>query len=304
MAEKRTQMARHLFGSSRNHFKLCRPHHRYSHIGGIRPRRSQEMVHCGACIHFFPCSLYFLVHCTLNLYKNSSSIKLILTRAFLFGNWGADSKAASNRRKYLLWSHRRWTSSSSSSLVSLSKCWISLLLQSFLRSEISIFSFTKAGQNGWIIIQLYVMAVQHELVTIVQIISLPVSFLSLARASEVADEVFHYDDRRNDGLNMKNRLLHFATHLLLLSSRLFAAALVTASYNRGLWVFFIFAFPHSYTNMWFSLASWQRLWRWNTLEVIGLRILIPLATRWYIIENTWGVSTKQKQRRKENDAAF
>ena len=33
----------------------------------------------------FPCSLYFLVHCTLNLYKNSSSIKLILTRAFLFG---------------------------------------------------------------------------------------------------------------------------------------------------------------------------------------------------------------------------
>ena len=33
----------------------------------------------------FPCSLYFLIHCTLNLYKNSSSIKLILTRAFLFG---------------------------------------------------------------------------------------------------------------------------------------------------------------------------------------------------------------------------
>ena len=67
-------------------------------------------------------------------------------------------------------------------------------------------------------------------------------FLSLARASVVADEVFHYDDRRNDRLNMKNKLVHFATHLLLLSSRLFAAALVTASYNTGLWVFFIFAF--------------------------------------------------------------
>ena len=39
------------------------------------------------------------------------------------------------------------------------------------------------------------------------------SFLSLARASIVADEVFHYDDRRNDGLNMKNKLKHFATHL-------------------------------------------------------------------------------------------
>ena len=44
---------------------------------------------------------------------------------------------------------------------------------------------------------------------------------------------------------MKNKLVHFATHLLLLSSRLFAAALVTASYNTGLWVFFIiFAFHY------------------------------------------------------------
>ena len=91
------------------------------------------------------------------------------------------------------------------------------------------------------------MAVQQESVTIVQIISLPVSFLSLARASEVADEVFHYDDKRNDRLNMKSRLLHFASHLLLLSSRLFAAALVTASYNTGLWVFFIFAFSRFIT---------------------------------------------------------
>ena len=52
------------------------------------------------------------------------------------------------------------------------------------------------------IIQLYVMAVQQESVTIVQIVSLPVSFLSLARASVVADEVLHYDDRSNDRLNM------------------------------------------------------------------------------------------------------
>ena len=60
---------------------------------------------------------------------------------------------------------------------------------------------------------IHVMAVQQESVTIVKIISLPVSFISLARASIVADEVFHYDDRRNDGLNMKNKLKHFATHL-------------------------------------------------------------------------------------------
>ena len=76
------------------------------------------------------------------------------------------------------------------------------------------------------------MAVQQESVTIVQIISLPVSFLSLARASVVADEVFHYDDRRNNELNMKNELVHFAKHILVLSSRLFAAALVTVMARR------------------------------------------------------------------------
>ena len=43
---------------------------------------------------------------------------------------------------------------------------------------------------------------------------------------------------------MKNKFKHFAPHLLLLSSRLFAAALVTESYNTGLWVFFIFAFHY------------------------------------------------------------
>ena len=74
------------------------------------------------------------------------------------------------------------------------------------------------------ILQLYVVAVQQEPVTIAQITSLRVSFLGLARASVVADEILHYDDRRNDGLNMKNKLLHFVTHLLVLSSRLFAAA--------------------------------------------------------------------------------
>ena len=75
--------------------------------------------------------------------------------------------------------------------------------------------------------------------------SLPLSFLSLAHASIVADQVFHYDDRRSNRLSMKNKLVHFATHLLLLSSRLFAAALVTASYNTGLWVFLIFAFHYT-----------------------------------------------------------
>ena len=98
--------------------------------------------------------------------------------------------------------------------------------------------------HGAIIMHIHVMAVQQESVTIVKIISLAVSFISLALASIVADEVFHYDGRRNNELNMKNKLKQFATHLLLLSSRLFAAALVTASCNTGLWVVFIFAFHY------------------------------------------------------------
>ena len=80
------------------------------------------------------------------------------------------------------------------------------------------------------IIQLYAMVVQQESVTIVQMVSLPVSFLSLAWASTVADEYIHSDD---GGLNfsVKDRVLLFVTHLFILSSRLFAVALFTVSYK-------------------------------------------------------------------------
>ena len=80
------------------------------------------------------------------------------------------------------------------------------------------------------IIQLYAMVVQQESVTIVQMVSLPVSFLSLAWASTVADEYIHCDD---GGLNfsVKDRVLLFVTHLFILSSRLFAVALFTVSYK-------------------------------------------------------------------------
>ena len=80
------------------------------------------------------------------------------------------------------------------------------------------------------IIQLYAMAVQQQSVSIVQMVSLPVSFLSLAWASTVADEYIHSDD---GGLNfsVKDRVLLFVTHLFILSSRLFAVALFTVSYK-------------------------------------------------------------------------
>ncbi|CAH3168872.1 unnamed protein product [Porites evermanni] len=80
------------------------------------------------------------------------------------------------------------------------------------------------------IIQLYAMAVQQQSVTIVQMVSLPVSFLSLAWASSVADTVFHsYEGTLN--FSVKDRVLHFVTHLFILSSRLLAVALFTVSYK-------------------------------------------------------------------------
>ena len=80
------------------------------------------------------------------------------------------------------------------------------------------------------IIQLYAMAVEQQSVTIVQMISLPVSFLSLAWASIVADEFLHSDEG-DLNFRVKDTVLHFVTHLFILSSRLFAVALFTVSFK-------------------------------------------------------------------------
>ena len=80
------------------------------------------------------------------------------------------------------------------------------------------------------IIQLYAMAVEQQSVKIVQMVSLPVSFLSLGWASIVADEFLHSDEG-DLNFSVKDRVLHFVTHLFILSSRLFAVALFTVSFK-------------------------------------------------------------------------
>ena len=80
------------------------------------------------------------------------------------------------------------------------------------------------------IIQLYAMAVQQQSVSIIQMVSLPVSFLSIAWASTVADEFIHSDQGDLD-FSVTDRVLLFVTHLFILSSRLFAVALFTVSYK-------------------------------------------------------------------------
>ena len=77
------------------------------------------------------------------------------------------------------------------------------------------------------IIQLHAIVVQQESVSIIQMVSLPVSFLSLAWASTVADDV----GPEVTDFNVKNKLLLFSTHVFILSSRLFAIALFTVSFK-------------------------------------------------------------------------
>ena len=80
------------------------------------------------------------------------------------------------------------------------------------------------------IIQLYAMAVQQQSVSIIQMVSLPVSFLSLAWASTVGDE-FVRSAEGHFHFSVKHTVLLFVTHLFILSSRLVAVALFTVSYK-------------------------------------------------------------------------
>ncbi|XP_073237387.1 XK-related protein 6-like [Porites lutea] len=80
------------------------------------------------------------------------------------------------------------------------------------------------------IIQLYALAVQQHSVSVIQMVSLPVSFLNLAWASTVGDEIVRSDEG-GFHFSVKHTVLLFVTHLFILSSRLFAVALFTVSYK-------------------------------------------------------------------------
>jgi len=81
------------------------------------------------------------------------------------------------------------------------------------------------------VIQLYAVNVQEEPVTLVQIISLPVSFLSLAWASTTFDVTWDLNINNGKAQRVKYKLALFVTQVLLLSSRLFAICYFTVSYK-------------------------------------------------------------------------
>ena len=84
------------------------------------------------------------------------------------------------------------------------------------------------------IIQLYAIIVQEEPAAIIQIISLPISFLTLAWAFTATDKKSLVDFEiipSSGAMKVKHQLALYATHLLLLSSRLFAICYFTVSYK-------------------------------------------------------------------------
>ena len=84
------------------------------------------------------------------------------------------------------------------------------------------------------IIQLYAIIVQEEPAAIIQIISLPISFLTLAWAFTVTDKKSLAEREiipSSGAMKVKHQLAFYVTHLLLLSSRLFAICYFTVSYK-------------------------------------------------------------------------
>ena len=78
-------------------------------------------------------------------------------------------------------------------------------------------------------LQFYAASVQEGPVEVIQIISLVVSFISLAWAFTTADEFLHADVL--DDLKIKHKFVLFVTNIFFLSSRLFAVCYFTVSYK-------------------------------------------------------------------------
>ena len=87
------------------------------------------------------------------------------------------------------------------------------------------------------ILQLYAMSVQEEPVKVIQIISLPVSLLSLVWAFTNVDQLIQKEEF-NLNFSLKDKLALFVTHLFLSSSRLFAVFFFSVSYKA--WIFAAF----------------------------------------------------------------
>ena len=126
------------------------------------------------------------------------------------------------------------------------------------------------------ILQLYAISVQEEPVTIIQMISLPVSFLSLAWAFTSADEwnlAEHDIISSSSDLTVKHKIALYVTYLLLLSSRLFAICYFTVSYKW--WVIGVLSF-HTCATVTAAAVKYRGEVKCNAETVFGLTLFIGI----------------------------
>ena len=113
----------------------------------------------------------------------------------------------------------------------------------FLHKKLSSLIEALLESAPQIIIQLYAIGVQEESVKIIQMISLPVSILSLCLTFAILDEMLHDDEI--GVLDLKpDKLLLFVTHIFMVTSRVFAIAFFMVSYKW--WIVCVIVF-HSFT---------------------------------------------------------
>ncbi|KAK2572034.1 hypothetical protein P5673_003465 [Acropora cervicornis] len=96
------------------------------------------------------------------------------------------------------------------------------------------------------IIQLYAINTQEEPVQIVQMISLPVSFLSLNWAFVIIDQMLWFDEEEFCELTLRRKFFIFPAHFLLLSSRLFAVCYFTVTFK---WWVIVVVLCHTFVIM-------------------------------------------------------
>ena len=132
------------------------------------------------------------------------------------------------------------------------------------------------------IIQLYAVIVQQEPAQIIQIISLPVSCLSLAWAATAGDNGLSVFDVPN----LKHKFLLFVTHIFLLSSRLFAIAFFTVSYKW--WIISVLMF-HS-----IAIVTTDTIWvcqRGDCDADAVIKSALAFCLHW--LRDDWSVRTFQ-----------
>ena len=102
------------------------------------------------------------------------------------------------------------------------------------------------------LIQLYAMTVQQEKIEVIQMISLPVSFLSLVwTVTKFEFNVYNNDDELPE-LSWKDKVIIFVCHFLLLSSRMLSVAFFTIAYKW--WILAVMLF-HCLAVLLISLAG-------------------------------------------------